>query len=55
VTYVVVHTDLYPDNEWPVVESRLETFRDILQLEHVEGEGRVYALRPTLNARAPSP
>lgn len=50
VTYLVVHTDLYPDGEWPEVESRLERFRDVLQLEQVEGEGRVYALRPTLNA-----
>ncbi|OFW23252.1 MAG: hypothetical protein A3H97_12275 [Acidobacteria bacterium RIFCSPLOWO2_02_FULL_65_29] len=50
VTYVVVHTDLYPEGEWPEIETRLERFRDVLHLEHVEGSGRVYSLRPTLNA-----
>jgi hypothetical protein len=50
VTYVVVHADLYAEGEWPAVEDRLEHFRDVLHLEHVEGAGRVYALRRTLNA-----
>ncbi|HNV01795.1 MAG TPA: hypothetical protein PLE61_09280 [Vicinamibacterales bacterium] len=46
VTYVVVHTELYPPGEWPLVEERLERFGARLQLEHVAGAGRVYALRP---------
>lgn len=50
ITYIVVHTDLYEEGQWQDVENRLEQFRDILHLEQVEGAGRVYALRPSLNA-----
>jgi hypothetical protein len=44
VTYVVVHSDLYPPEEWIRVEERIRQFASRLRLEHVEGAGRVYAL-----------
>jgi hypothetical protein len=44
VQYIVVHTDLYAPEEWPLVEARLAQFADWLQLEHQEGTGRVYRL-----------
>ena len=44
VTYIVVHTDLYPPGEWNRIEERLREFSSRLRLEHVEGAGRVYAL-----------
>ena len=53
VDYVVVHSDLYPQGEWPIVEARIEAYRDSLRLEHADGAGRVYSLRPAvLNAHA---
>lgn len=45
VTYIVVHTELYPKGEWPKVEQRLAQFQDRLTLAHVEGDGRVYAMK----------
>ena len=51
VTYIVVHTDLYPAGEWGQVEARLREFSSRLRLEHVEGTGRAYALlRPVADA-----
>ena len=47
VAYVVIHTELYAPGEWARVEQRLSQFQDRLALEHVEGDGRVYAVRPT--------
>jgi hypothetical protein len=44
VTYIVVHTDMYPPGEWENVERRLTAFTDRLALQHVEGDGRVYAM-----------
>jgi hypothetical protein len=44
VTYVVVHTELYPPGDWPRVEERIEGFGAWLRLEHTDGEGRVYSL-----------
>jgi hypothetical protein len=44
VTYVVVHTDLYPPGEWSKIEERLRLFSSRLRLDHIEGSGRVYAL-----------
>ena len=44
VTYVVVHPDFYPPDEWPQVEDRLGRFSAWLKLEHIEGTGRVYSL-----------
>ena len=45
VTDVVVHTDLYPPDEWASVEDRIARAGDWLKLEHVEGAGRVYSIR----------
>jgi hypothetical protein len=52
VTYVVVHTDLYPTGLWPKVEERLEQFSARLHLEHVEGAGRVYTVLKPVDAAA---
>ena len=49
VTYIVVHTELYPKGEWPKVEQRLAQFQDRLTLAHVEGDGRVYAIKTAPN------
>jgi hypothetical protein len=46
VTYVVVHFDLYPPAERPGNEARFAQWGDWLTLEHVEGDGRVYSIRP---------
>jgi hypothetical protein len=46
VNYVVVHTDLYPPAEWPVVDARIRSFATRLELVDSEGAGRVYTLRP---------
>jgi hypothetical protein len=46
VGYIVVHTELYPPGEWPLVESRIGRFDAWLRLEHVAGSGRIYSLRP---------
>jgi hypothetical protein len=43
VTYVVVHTDQYPADDWPSVEARLREATD-LRLEHRDGTGRVYSV-----------
>jgi hypothetical protein len=43
VTYVVVHTDQYPADDWPSVEARLREATD-LRLEHSDGTGRVYSV-----------
>ncbi len=45
VTYVVVHTELYPPGEWPRVQSRINQFADRLWLEQIVGPGRIYVLR----------
>jgi hypothetical protein len=45
VTDLVVHTDLFPPGDWPVVEQRIAGFAGWLTLRHVEGDGRVYAIR----------
>jgi hypothetical protein len=52
VTYVVVHSDLYPPGEWPAVEERLKRFGSRLRLEHVDGAGRVYSLVGTTSENA---
>jgi hypothetical protein len=43
VTYVVVHTDWYPPEEWKRIEEEIGR-TPALRLEHVEGAGRVYSL-----------
>jgi hypothetical protein len=51
VSYVVVHTDLYPPDELSKIEERLRQFSSRLRLEHVEGAGRVYSmLKPIAEA-----
>jgi hypothetical protein len=44
VTYVVVHPDLYPADEWRTVQDRLQRAEPWLTLEHAEEDGRVYSL-----------
>jgi hypothetical protein len=51
VTHVVIHTELYDPKHWREVETRLATLSDWLVLEHVEGEGRVYAMTGMATAR----
>ena len=46
VTYMVVHEELYQRAEWSDMQKRLLQFGDRLTLEHTEGAGRVYSLRP---------
>ena len=46
VTYIVVHGELYADEEWRTVAARLERCHDSLTLAHEDGSGRVYMLRP---------
>jgi PA14 domain len=48
VTYVVVHSDLYPPEEWKRVEERIRGYGSRLRFVHAEGAGRVYQL----NARS---
>jgi hypothetical protein len=50
VTYVVVHADWYTPEKWTDAEERLRRFSSRLQLEHVEGAGRVYSLKPAAEA-----
>jgi hypothetical protein len=45
VTYIVVHTELYPPGEWQDVSARIDQYEAWLRLEHVAGTGRVYSLR----------
>ena len=45
VTYVVIHTDLFPPGEWTMVAERLKGFSDTFQLVYSEGPGLVYAVR----------
>jgi hypothetical protein len=45
VTYVVIHTDLYPPGEWATVAERLKEFPGLFHLEYSEGPGLVYSLR----------
>jgi hypothetical protein len=44
VTYIVVHSELYPPQEWKAVDDRLHAFGARLSLLHTEGAGRVYLL-----------
>jgi hypothetical protein len=51
VTYVVIHTELYPGSEWARVQDRLRQYQDWLALEHVAGTARVYSVRHGENGR----
>ena len=44
VDYVVVHIDLYPSGEWPVVDEQLRTFEQVLKLVYSDERARVYAI-----------
>ena len=46
VSRIVVHTNLYEPGEWAMVEAQIGRFPGRLQLEHVEGDGRIYSLHP---------
>lgn len=46
VTYVVVHGDLYPAERKEEIDARFRRFAGHLQLEHVDGEGRIYRILP---------
>jgi len=54
VTYVVVHTDYYPEGDWPLVEERIRRFYPRLRFVHAEGDGRVYSLHPGAASLGPS-
>ena len=45
VTHAILHVDLVPPTERAEVEARFARFADRVVLEHVEGDGRLYALR----------
>jgi hypothetical protein len=44
VTYIVVHSELYPADEWKSVEAGIGQQTGRLHLQHVEGSGRAYLL-----------
>jgi hypothetical protein len=50
VTYIVVHTELYPPGQWSKIEARIGATSS-LRLEHAEGDGRVYSLSTSRRAR----
>jgi hypothetical protein len=53
VTYVIVHIDLYPPQQWREVDERLRSFDGWLSLEYTDPTARVYALRrPLQNTKA---
>jgi hypothetical protein len=45
VTYVVVHGELYSDEQWRAIAGRLDRSGDWLALQHADGNARVYSLR----------
>ena len=45
VTYLIVHSTIYPASEWPSVAARLDRYADQLTLVHRSGPDRVYTLR----------
>jgi hypothetical protein len=53
VNYVVVHTAEY-GSRWPAIEQAIAR-TPALTLEHVEGDGRVYAISRASDATHPSP
>jgi hypothetical protein len=46
VSYIVVHTDLYPIDQRAVVTDRLGRLGELFQLVYADASGRVYAVRP---------
>jgi hypothetical protein len=45
VTYVIIHADMYPPEQWAEVSQRLQAFADQLTLEYSDPTSRVYMLR----------
>jgi hypothetical protein len=45
VTYVIVHTEWFPPDEWTRFEQRVRSFDARLKLEYMDAAGRVYSLR----------
>jgi len=44
VGYIVVHEDMYPADQWPEIDARIQAVPQWLRLEHRSGAGRVYSL-----------
>lgn len=53
VTYVVVHGERYPADRRAEVDDRYRRFAADLQLEHADGEGRVFRILPKPQPRTP--
>lgn len=45
VTYVVIHTDLYPPGEWATVSERMKRFSDVFRLVYADSSGLAYAVK----------
>jgi hypothetical protein len=45
VTYVIVHSEWFPPEEWERFQKRLHGFNDRLKVEYTDPAGRVYSLR----------
>ncbi|HVH27278.1 MAG TPA: glycosyltransferase family 39 protein [Vicinamibacterales bacterium] len=45
VTYLIIHTDMYPPEQWAGVSDRLASFADQLTLEYSDSVSKVYTLR----------
>jgi hypothetical protein len=52
VDYAVVHLDLYPAGEWPMVEERLRRYEDVLKLVYSDETARVYAISASAHRAA---
>ena len=51
ITFVVVHIDMYPPDEWPTVKRKLDDYAGRLALEYSDATGQVYRLvRPAPTA-----
>lgn len=44
VTYIVVHTDMYPPGAWPAVERAIERYAHRLSPQYADETGRIYRL-----------
>jgi hypothetical protein len=46
ITHVILHTDKVEPSERAMVDEKYARFAEQVQLVHIEGEGRLYAIRP---------
>jgi hypothetical protein len=53
VDYVVVHPEFYDPADWPGVDARLGETSGLL-LQHIEGQGRVYAVASRAAGKVPA-